>query len=73
MRNSHKGAGDADARIQIFRQGFSMGSACRLIGKIKKGHKAPKFLLFQQAWIYFECLEHHAVTINKLDEFVLLL
>lgn len=73
MRYSHKGSGDADARIQIFRQGFSMGSACRFIGKIKKGHKAPEFLFFQQTWIYFERLEHHAISINKLDEFILFL
>lgn len=46
IRNSHKGAGDADARIQIFRQGFGMGSACRLIGKIKKGAQGPKIFIF---------------------------
>lgn len=41
MRNPHKSPGGTDARILVFRQGFGIGSACRFIGKIKKGHKAP--------------------------------
>ena len=73
MRNPHKSPGGTDARILVFRQGFGIGSACRFIGKIKKGHKAPEFLFFQQTWIYFERLEHHAISISKLDEFVLFL